>query len=494
MSGISSIPVHGGRAALACAALAGVLLLGPVLGCERHDASKPGDEEQPPAVETQAAPAVQIEPAPRPIGPLAEGVSCMTAECHASYAAAPFSHVAVNASDCFVCHEQDVGGHVYPLKREGSELCTDCHAVSGKRSHQHDALQAPGCIACHDPHVGQTQFLLTAASTRELCLGCHVMPQGEHPHGPYAAGECTACHEPHESNFDHLLRGGEGAEHCFMCHEETRLALDRAPHVHAPAQQACTNCHDPHTSDAPHALQMPLDELCFSCHENVRQTLASAAVPHAAVFTGAGCVNCHDGHASGTDHLLLAREDELCLACHDEPVTTTTGRLVPDMTPVLRDKEFLHGPIRSGECSPCHTAHGSQFGRLLGSEYTSEFYQSFELGSYALCFDCHASEIVLTEETSTLTDFRDGDRNLHYVHVHDDRKGRTCRACHSIHGSDQPKHLAEAVPFEGSQWMLPIRFKQTPEGGSCAPGCHAPMSYSRDEFAPDSSAPTGGAP
>lgn len=481
------------RPATALLLLAWLPLLAPLPGCGREQEPQETSEqaEERPAPAPPPAPSVQS--APRPTEPLAADASCVTARCHATFETARYIHPAVQ-NDCFLCHEQDIGGHVYPLKRAGNETCNHCHEVSGNAVHQHDALFAPGCGACHEPHVSDTKFLLTEKSTEALCLGCHVVEQGEHPHGPFAAGECTACHQPHESNFETLLRGGEGAEHCYLCHEETRVALEQAQHVHQPAQVACTNCHHPHTSDAPHALRTAVDEMCFTCHEDVRQALASAEVPHAAVFTGAGCVNCHDGHASDVEHLLHEREDVLCLECHDEPVTTTDGRLVPNMAPVIRDREFLHGPIRAGECSPCHTAHGSEYTRLLTSAYTSDFYHPFDLKSYALCFDCHADAIVLEEETTTLTDFRDGARNLHYVHVHDERKGRTCRACHSIHGSDQPKHLVEAVPFEGSQWMLPIRFEKTPDGGTCAPGCHAPMGYSRDAAASDNPGSPGGAP
>lgn len=80
-----------------------------------------------------------------------------------------------------------------------------------------------------------------------------------------------------------------------------------------------------------------------------------------------------------------------------------------------------------------------------------------------------------------LTNFRDGDLNLHYLHVNRDKKGRSCRTCHEIHGSDLPAHVATSVPFEGSGWPLPIGFKKTPSGGSCAPGCHKPYGYDRVE-------------
>ena len=77
-----------------------------------------------------------------------------------------------------------------------------------------------------------------------------------------------------------------------------------------------------------------------------------------------------------------------------------------------------------------------------------------------------------------LTQFRDGDRNLHYVHVNRE-KGRTCRACHEVHASKRPAHIREAVPYGSGNWMLEINFEQTPQGGSCTPACHVMRSYTR---------------
>ena len=84
-----------------------------------------------------------------------------------------------------------------------------------------------------------------------------------------------------------------------------------------------------------------------------------------------------------------------------------------------------------------------------------------------------------TQTTLELTDFRNGEDNLHYLHVKDDTRGRTCRACHATHASDLPKNIRETVPY--GMWELPIGFKKTDTGGSCSPGCHLPKSYDRKD-------------
>jgi predicted CXXCH cytochrome family protein len=439
-------------------------------------------------------PAAFPRAAPRPTGPLPDGAACITAECHATFQRAPHIHGAVAAGDCGVCHAPDQGNHIYPLRREGNETCSFCHTTGEHRMYQHAAMEI-GCTICHQPHVSDVKFLLTAPTVREVCLQCHVPDDDPFPHGPFAGGECTACHHPHESDFPYLLRGGDGAEHCFTCHGEMEQALDTATYVHAPALGACVDCHDPHASPYEHALRDSMEETCFACHADIEQMVAGAAAPHAAVLTGDGCANCHDAHSADRPSLLRDREDELCLQCHDVEIQATNGRIIPSMQTIIGERAYLHGPVRAGECSPCHNAHGSDHTRLLRERFTSAFYAPFDLDDYALCFSCHESELVLAERTTTLTGFRDGDLNLHYVHVNRDRKGRTCRTCHELHGSNLPRHLAETVPFEGSGWEMPIGFRATENGGACAPGCHEPQAYNRiDPIRSSPSAPSGGAP
>jgi len=98
------------------------------------------------------------------------------------------------------------------------------------------------------------------------------------------------------------------------------------------------------------------------------------------------------------------------------------------------------------------------------------------------------------KETTTLTNFRDGKRNLHFLHVNRPEKGRTCRACHETHASTHPKHIRDAVPFGKVNWPLELKYQveyadintgeacDTPSdtcvktGGSCV-ACHKRVYY-----------------
>jgi hypothetical protein len=90
---------------------------------------------------------------------------------------------------------------------------------------------------------------------------------------------------------------------------------------------------------------------------------------------------------------------------------------------------------------------------------------------------------VLKEKGAGLTRFRNGEVNLHWLHVNRE-KGRTCRACHEVHASKNPFHIRDAVPFGSKGWLIEIKFKQTTNGGSCSPGCHSDKTYDRGDSAP----------
>jgi predicted CXXCH cytochrome family protein len=432
-----------------------------------------------------------VPAAPKPTGPLAKDASCVTAECHANFTRAPQIHSPVAQKACDSCHENDVGGHKYPLKRDATATCTFCHAVAGTQTHQHKALEK-GCLTCHQAHTSQTKFLLKADTIERLCASCHEIPLKKFAHEPFVKGQCTLCHQPHQADNKQLLRGGEGAKHCFTCHDGLRQVMNTATHVHAPAGKDCGTCHNPHSTDFPRQLRKDVEETCFSCHPKIKEHVEQSNVKHAAMVTGEKCANCHNAHASDQPDLLRHRMDQVCLSCHDKPLLAADGRKIQNMAPVLGSSQFLHGPIRAGSCSGCHDPHGAKEEGLLERSFPKSFYTSFDVKKYALCFSCHESELVLEEKTANLTNFRDGDRNLHFVHVNRDDKGRSCKSCHAIHGSDLPNHMASEVPFEGSNWSMPIEFKKTSDGGSCAPGCHVPKTYSRSK--PTTAPTTRGAP
>jgi predicted CXXCH cytochrome family protein len=417
----------------------------------------------------------------------------MTSQCHSSYLTSAHIHSPVAARACDACHQDDAGGHRYPLKRPGpgDATCTFCHVVAGSAPHQHKAMEQ-GCGSCHQPHVSAAKFLLKGDSIERVCATCHNIPTKRYAHGPFAQGDCSLCHYSHQADNHFLLRGGAGADHCYLCHQDVRQRLQTAAHVHKPLEQDCATCHDAHTADFPYQLKVAVDQSCLSCHPKVKDRMEHAAVAHSPMTTGASCVNCHDGHASDYRNLMPLRMDKVCLRCHERPIRSDKGVQVAGMRPELTESLYLHGPVRCGGCSTCHDPHGGDRPERLTKAFPPGFYAPFDVDRYALCFGCHNRQMVLTEKTAAMTEFRNGERNLHYLHVHRDDKGRTCRTCHATHGSNLPNRMADRVPFEGSDWMMPIGYEKTADGGRCSPGCHVPMAYGRRS--PAAQATTRGAP
>jgi predicted CXXCH cytochrome family protein len=150
--------------------------------------------------------------------------------------------------------------------------------------------------------------------------------------------------------------------------------------------------------------------------------------------------------------------------------------VLTDMAALLKDNPEHHGPIRLGACTACHQPHAGSQTNLLSAPYPPEFYAPFKTELYALCFTCHTADLVRLPGATAPTGFTDGKQNLHWLHVNQE-KGRTCRACHEVHASRQPFHIRESVPFGPSGWPLTIQYTQTPRGGTCQAGCHAPRSY-----------------
>ncbi len=303
------------------------------------------------------------------------------------------------------------------------------------------------------------------------CLGsgCHAeMTRSGELHVRVAAGSCPMCHVPVGTVADHVFKlAADGGGVCRTCHPPG----EPKTFVHLPFREMkCASCHDPHGRDTrPLLAGGSTARLCGRCHEPVH-----AAVVHGPYAAGE-CLACHEPHESEFKSLARAPSADLCLSCHDRPIEAAGGeRVVANIGAVLESSRFKHGPIREGRCDGCHRAHAAANPNLLHQDFPPDFYQDYSETHYALCFQCHSSRIVLEERTLTLTGFRDGDRNLHFLHVNQP-KGRSCRACHEVHASNRPFHIRESVRFGG--WELPVEYQRTETGGTCRSGCHKEASY-----------------
>jgi predicted CXXCH cytochrome family protein len=236
-------------------------------------------------------------------------------------------------------------------------------------------------------------------------------------------------------------------------------------------------------SEHQYLLTSAVPGLCGECHENIARDVQTATVRHSPVTEEAACMNCHDPHAAQESGLILADGLDMCLKCHDRTVTVQDkNQEFADMKKLLATNPYPHGPVQNRDCSGCHNPHGSSNFRLLTNQYPQGFYAPFFISNYDLCFRCHDAALATEEHTTRATEFRDSDRNLHFIHVNKTSHGRTCRSCHEVHASANPKHIAATVPF--GNWDLPIKYERTENGGSCTPGCHAFQKYGRQPAKP----------
>lgn len=406
--------------------------------------------------------------------------TCMTAECHTEYGKMAEVHGPVALGDCKSCHKPlNVQEHTYQLAREGADLCQYCHLDQTTKKHLHNPLEDEGgCTQCHDPHGSDNKFFLSSKTVADSCKECHeVTKDMKFLHGPVAAGECTVCHDPHGSDYENLL-GLDPNDFCFSCHEVTQNELKKFEFVHEPAKGECSGCHDAHGANNAQLLTENAPKLCYSCHEDIQKTAETSKYKHSAVTEPGGCLSCHTPHASTVRHGLKAAPLDLCLKCHDKEIKVDKNITIGNFAAQIKDKQFLHGPVGEKDCEGCHVAHGSNYFHLLAKEYPPQFYAPFSKENYDLCFSCHSESIVLTRETSDLTDFRNGSTNLHFMHVNKESRGRTCRSCHATHASDKPGHIRQSVPY--GKWDLPVGFTKRQTGGTCESGCHMPYTYDRE--------------
>ena len=227
--------------------------------------------------------------------------TCVSRECHNSYAQKKYVHKPVALGVCKFCHKSvDPKKHSFKLFRTRNELCGSCHLEQpgdlkiipsaeqsgakapqvGKGKYLHKPLTEGKCIDCHNPHSSDYKFLIPVATVAELCRKCHKKKENvKNPHEPVAQGKCTLCHKNHNSTYRPLLIDNQ-RQLCFSCHEESKAELERFKYLHKPViDRDCRVCHEPHGSDYfrllikeyPPEFYAPFDiskyDLCFSCHQ-----------------------------------------------------------------------------------------------------------------------------------------------------------------------------------------------------------------------------------
>ena len=122
--------------------------------------------------------------------------------------------------------------------------------------------------------------------------------------------------------------------------------------------------------------------------------------------TDGDCITCHGDvpeHGNNPDKYPygdIKEPDDTCFECHD----------------TFESRKFIHEPVQDGECTACHSSHGSPY--------------KFHLleGGRDLCFMCHDDGIISEK------------------FIHGPAEAGVCIACHDPHSADYEKNLRERPP------------------------------------------------
>ena len=209
-----------------------------------------------------------------------------------------------------------------------------------------------------------------------------------------------------------------GSDTCKSCHEEQFKSFSEGPHwktelaKHAgPQWQGCEACHGPgkehaESADPSKIIRFPSlsreesSRRCLGCHEFGEEHSNFLRSQH--LKNNVGCVDCHSVHSPRVNrYLLRAAQPALCYSCHLD--------VKPDFA------KPTHHRVNEGliNWTYCHNQHGGFLTRQLRSTAAQD----------QVCFNCHT------------------DKAGPFAWEHAPIKTEGCLACHSPHGSNNPRLL-----------------------------------------------------
>lgn len=371
------------------------------------------------------------------------------------------------------------------------------------KKYLHEPFKMGACQICHITDASKPGALV-AKDIKNICYECHkTRYTQEFDHKPVVEGRCMDCHDPHQSDTERLLKASSVNALCLNCHSEAGNHKGKArkkfvnmtgSFKHKPAEKSCLECHDPHTASYKGLLKNDGNmALCLGCHDdleghkNMGKWINEVKYKHGAVSNSKNkCLECHDPHATEHKGILKKSQVDMCLSCHDKSLKADEdGGMLLNIAQHLKENPNWHKPIsdvkEEGGCAACHEPHGSDNFSILRKPFTKNFYDKVDNQDF-FCFECHdhdkVSKRLIKPAYRNVTAFRDGELNLHYLHVND-RKGRSCRACHDEHASKYSHLIRDYTDFNNVKF--PLRYIETENGGSCAPACHKKFEYDRLE-------------
>jgi DmsE family decaheme c-type cytochrome len=218
-----------------------------------------------------------------------------------------------------------------------------------------------------------------------------------------------------------------GSETCKTCHEDMPSkgffkSFEDSPHYATtldtkggPEWHGCEACHGPGKAHVEgggdkakiftfkNASAAESSARCLDCHQYGEEHSNFARSAH--LQNGVGCTDCHDPHhAKESQFLMKEKAPLLCYGCHQE-VKQQFNRT-------------FHHRVNEGlvQCTDCHNPHGGFLSRQLRATGSQDL----------VCVKCHS------------------DKAGPFVYEHEAVKIEGCVACHTPHGSSNPRLLKRA--------------------------------------------------
>ncbi len=282
----------------------------------------------------------------------AGNINCL--ECHGKDGDLPIKvdkfknsvHSDLSCTDCHVGADKVKKGEdfeeVHPDNIAGKlPQCTDCHEdyVNDLKLSVHRSLK---CWDCHgDIHTVGADKSITEDKNLvvEMCSKCHadsskysgnVELVAHYKHSLHftkkdkngqPAASCADCHGSHKimsaAEPESQIYRAKVADTCGQCHEKE--SKEYASSIHAEGVKkgydespTCTYCHNPHEVEKPVYTKKQVNQLCLSCHEDIRLVnryglnynvgyTYKDSYHYLAIEKGsnkaAACTDCHNTHA-----------------------------------------------------------------------------------------------------------------------------------------------------------------------------------------------------
>ena len=174
-------------------------------------------------------------------------------------------------------------------------------------------------------------------------------------HTPDSGEYCKACHR---MDVDPVLDIEPEKKYdlpCVKCHEAGLLS--GIPH--GTATWRCLGCHKT-GGDPLYSVKDAEGRFCIECHLEEVERFKGMTSVHADV-KDLKCRNCHRLHNTQEDGLIPVPVNKLCFECHEK--IYDGGHITPG-----HPLEAKKDPTREGrkfDCTSCHDPHGSNFSKLM---------------------------------------------------------------------------------------------------------------------------------